>query len=208
MTEPYHKYVFDKKNRKPVLQFEEMYKAEGIKNFDSWHQENTTSFDKQLALAILNRYNWNRILDIGCGKGCFTHLLKKDNNFVAGLDVSKTAIKKASVRYPNICFERTMFPDEFDNVITIHYDLVVMMETLSYIKNWKFAIERIASFSDYLFLSLCLPLEPIGFVKNFNELKTEIRKYFTIEREVVEICNNCKRMMILSKNNKSGAQEK
>ncbi|MCK4365542.1 MAG: class I SAM-dependent methyltransferase [Thermoplasmatales archaeon] len=200
MTEPYHRYVFDEKNRKPVLQFEEMYKAEDIKNFDSWHQENTISFGKQLALAILNQYNWDKILDIGCGKGCFTHLLKKDNNFVVGIDISKTAIEKASVKYPNVCFKRTMFPDEFDDVT--HYDLVVMMEALSYIENWKFAIERIASFGDYCFLSLYLPSKPIGFIKNFNELKTEIGKYFTIEREVTEIHDNCKRMMILARNNK------
>jgi len=44
-----------------------MYKQENIENFDS-------------------------LLDIGCDKGVFTHLLKKRNNTVLGTDISETAI--------------------------------------------------------------------------------------------------------------------
>ena len=49
-------------------------------------------------------WNFNSIIDVGCGKGSLTHLLKRNNNKVFGIDVPSTAIKRAKVRYPNIDF--------------------------------------------------------------------------------------------------------
>jgi hypothetical protein len=71
----YHKYVFDLENRKFVGAFEKMYKNEKDEIFDSWHQTNTIQLHRKFALVILEKYNFNTIIDIGCGKGNFTHLL-------------------------------------------------------------------------------------------------------------------------------------
>ncbi len=105
-TQPYHKYVFNIKERKFVGDFEKMYANEDNKNYDSWFQEDMSHLGRQFSLLLINRYNFNSILDIGCGKGSFTSLLKKNNNIVTGIDISETAIKKAKAKYPRVEFRR------------------------------------------------------------------------------------------------------
>ena len=100
----YHKYVFDKERRQFVGDFEKMYSAEKKDSFDSWHQTDSRNLTKKFCNCILNQYNFNKIIDIGCGKGAFTHMLKRNNNYVIGLDVSKTAIRTAKSHYPDIDF--------------------------------------------------------------------------------------------------------
>jgi len=100
----YHKYVFDIEKRKFIGAFEEMYQNETIEIFDSWHQDDTRQLQRKIDLAILEDYNFNKIIDIGCGKGCLTHMLKKKNNTFIGVDISPTAIKFAKERYPDIEF--------------------------------------------------------------------------------------------------------
>lgn len=100
----YHKYVFDLENRKLVGDFETMYQNESKENFDSWHQDDTRQLQRKIDLAILEDYNFEKIIDIGCGKGSLTHLLKKKNNYVLGLDISQTAVNIAKERFPDIEF--------------------------------------------------------------------------------------------------------
>ena len=52
---------------------------------------------KKISIDLINCYNFNKIIDIGCGKGAFSNLLKKNNNTVYGIDVSETAINKATL---------------------------------------------------------------------------------------------------------------
>lgn len=134
MTEqPYHKYVFDVKNRSFVGDFEKMYANEDKEKYDSWFQEDSAHFVKQLSHLILSYYSFDTILDLGCGKGAFTHLLKKTNNQVIGVDISETAIQKASSRCKEVRFE---VRDAFSALNSEkHFDLIVMMEILSYLKD-------------------------------------------------------------------------
>lgn len=200
MTEqPYHKYVFDFKKRKFVGKFEEMYQNEDKQNYDSWFQDDLTHLGHQLSLLIINQYNFNSILDIGCGKGAFTHLLKKANNHVTGVDISKTAIKKAKSRYRNVKF-LSLTEEEALNLKN-KWDLIVMKELLSYIKNWRKILKIAAKKTSYLFISLYCSPNPISFIKNLNELKNEINKYFTIEIEVIW---NGDAILILGKRRKNG----
>ena len=90
--EGYHKFVFDKKNRKFIGEFEKMYTNEKQEKYDSWHQEDVSIIDKQICLKILNEQNFKTIVDIGCGKGALTNLMKTNENKVFGYDLSKTAI--------------------------------------------------------------------------------------------------------------------
>jgi 2-polyprenyl-3-methyl-5-hydroxy-6-metoxy-1,4-benzoquinol methylase len=101
----YHKYVFDLENKKFIGDFETMYQNESKENFDSWHQEDSRQLQRKIALAILEDFNFSKILDIGCGKGALTHLLKKRNNKVFGIDISHTAISIAKERFSDIDFE-------------------------------------------------------------------------------------------------------
>lgn len=101
----YHKYIFDTDKREFVGAFEEMYQQETSANFDSWHQEDSRQLNRKVALAILDEWNFRTIIDIGAGKGALTHLLKKRNNQVIGLDISSTAVEIARVRFPDIEFD-------------------------------------------------------------------------------------------------------
>ena len=100
----YHKYVFDTDKREFVDFFEEMYQNEQVDNFDSWRQEDSRKLQRKIALSILEEYNFQSIVDVGSGKGALTHLLKKRNNQVIGLDISPTAVEQAKARFPDIQF--------------------------------------------------------------------------------------------------------
>jgi SAM-dependent methyltransferase len=182
--QPYHKYVFDTDNRKFVGQFEEMYQSEDSENYDSWFQEDLTHIGKQISVTILNRYNFNSILDIGCGKGAFTHLLKKSNCRVVGTDISETAITKAKSKYRDVEFYNLTAKETLEKTEVI-WDLIIMSEILSYLENWKEVLESVSLVSNYVYISLYLPPNPIGFVKSFEELKNEINKYFDIHVQLL-----------------------
>ncbi|MDN5098597.1 class I SAM-dependent methyltransferase [Aliarcobacter butzleri] len=103
----YHKYVFDVENRKLVGDFEIMYQNESKENFDSWHQDDTRQLQKKINLAILEDYNFEKIIDIGSDKGSLSYLFKKKNNYVLGLDISQTAVNIAQEKFPDIDFLST-----------------------------------------------------------------------------------------------------
>lgn len=180
----YHKYVFDTENRKFVGKFEEMYANEDKENYDSWFQEDLRGLKYILARSILDQYNFNSVLDVGCGKGAFTHLLKKKNNQVLGIDLSETAIAKAKGKYPDINFQALKAEDI--SSLNQKFDLVLVMEILSYLETWREAIQNISRMTDYVFISLYLPPNPIGFVKSFQELSFEVEKHFTIVSKVID----------------------
>ena len=179
MKEKYHDYVFQKGQF--VGNFEAMYQNEDLMGYCSWFQDDMKDLGYQLSLTILSQYNFESILDVGCGEGMFTSLLKKKNNSVSGIDVSPTAIKKANIRFKNIDF---FVGDIKTDVILKHYDLIVLKEILSYVENWRKTIKDLSKISKYLFVSLDLPEFPNGFVKSFKELEEEITKYYEIQVSV------------------------
>ena len=178
---PYHKFVFDKEKRKFLGEFEEMYKSEAKEDFDSWHISNLTILARRVHLEIVNSYNFQTILDFGCGKGAFTHLLKKRNNTVTGLDISKTAIKKAQATYGSEIHFDTIKNNDFSTFLKScdgRVDLTICLETLSYIKDWKHVIKEISSFSKFFYVALYIPEDPIGFVKSQDDLLGVLATYY------------------------------
>lgn len=186
----YHKYVFDEKRRKFIGDFEKMYFNEEAGNYDSWYQDDSTNLTKRISLSILSNFNFNKVLDLGCGKGAFTHMLKKENNCVIGVDVSETAIKKASSRYPDIKF----ICSDIQNYIAKDkeaYDLVVISEVLSYLENWTEVLQSISKITNYIYLTLYIPDNPIGYVKSFSELDQEFKQHFCQEIALYDKIRSC-----------------
>jgi len=169
----YHKYVFDHKARTFIGKFEEMYQQETVSNFDSWHQEDSRQLNRNIALSILDGYNFETVLDIGAGKGALTHHLKKRNNRVVGLDISPTAVNVAQSRFPDIEFDVVdvndvgAFKAYFGTTFGSHLqgsvvDLVFTAECLSYIENWRDLIASISSRTRYLMVVLFIPENLLG----------------------------------------------
>lgn len=184
----YHKYVFDVDKREFVGKFEEMYRAENTDVFDSWHQEDSRQLQRKIDLAIIDEYCFKKILDIGCGKGTLTHVLKKNNNQVLAVDVSETAVKFAQERYPDILFKTANVSNiEQLNKIFKDFgraDLVFSSEVFSYIQNWREVIAELSKNTDYFLISLYIPENPIGFIKSEEELYDEISENFGIVEHI------------------------
>lgn len=197
-AEQYHKYVFDADKREFVGQFEEMYANEDKEGFDSWHQDDEDNQSRRIALFILERMSFTSILDIGCGKGVFTNRIKKQAVKIIGVDVSETAVAKAHQRYSDIDFRVATAEAALE--FSERWGLVLCMEVLSYLPNWREIIAQAAGKTEYFFIGLFLPKDPIGFVKSFDDLREAVRKDFTIETELLW---NEEHIYILAKSKKS-----
>lgn len=182
----YHEYVFDEEEREFRGDFEEMYRAEDREGFDSWHCSDLTHVMKQLSLTLLGQYNFDRIFCYGCGKGHFAHLLKRRNNYVLGVDVAPTAIRKARTNYGHLVDFEVIEDNDFESVVgDRNFDLTVAAEVLSYVEEWREVIGRVAGFSRRLYVSLYLPEDPIGFVKGFDELEEEVARHFELSEKLL-----------------------
>jgi trans-aconitate methyltransferase len=184
VTEPYHRFVFDLERRTFVGAFEEMYRREDAEGYDSWHQEDVNTLYRRVALALLAAQPWARILDFGCGKGAFTSLLKTADNHVVGVDVSETALAKAAARDPRVEWRR-LARGELGELASERFDLVVAMEVLSYLEDWRETLQRLAQLGVHVFVSLYVPSNPIGFVKSLDDLRTEVARHAEIEAEAL-----------------------
>ena len=195
----YRKYVFDEENRKFIGEFDKMYIAEKDGNFDSWKQDDVHFLDKQICLQILKQYDFNSILDVGCGKGALTHLMKTENNSVIGCDISKKAVSIAGNRYPDIPFFSMDIQDADWKNYSLNIwekmksegkvDCVTCLETLSYIEKWQGVIKDFSLIGRYVLLKLFIPDNPIGYVKNEDEFVSECNKYFDIVEYIEYISN-------------------
>jgi 2-polyprenyl-3-methyl-5-hydroxy-6-metoxy-1,4-benzoquinol methylase len=197
MSRPYHRFVFDTERRRFVGDFEEMYRHEELEGFDSWAQDDLGALDKRVSLAIVDGVPAQRILDVGCGKGGFTALLAQPGREVIGVDISATAVEKASARWPDVSF-RVGTVDNLHQVADGRFELVIAMEILSYLEDWREALGRFARMGDRVFLSLYVPPDPIGFVKSFDELREEVVRSFEVEADVVL---NGDKLLLLGRSN-------
>lgn len=178
----YHKYVFDTARRRFIGKFEDMYQAEDKEGFDSWYERDLRPLRKTITYVILNAYNFSCILDIGCGKGTFTHLLKRQNNHVVGIDSSETAIRKAKESFPDIDF-RCMDVKDL-SLLGETFDLVTVMGTFAYVDGWPKVVETISGMARWFYVAEYIPSNPIGFVKSFDHLISEVEKHFTIRTKL------------------------
>ena len=172
----YHKYVFN--NKKFVDKFDEMYKNEST---DPWLSSDLNPLPKKIHSVVLGSRNWGSVLDYGCGKGVFTHSLKKTNNIVVGVDISQNAIDKAKDTYGHI----VDFFHISNKSWKKKYDLIVCLEVLSYIELYKEQLEEFSSISEYIYISLYIPNNSIGYVKSIQDVITAVNLYFNVETQLI-----------------------
>lgn len=126
--EKYQDYVI--KDGKLVGEFDQMYK-----DFDDpWEQSTRELFAsaKAVCLNLVESFQCQKVIELGCGFGQFTDRLKKICPSVSGLDISPTAIDVARKRYPNCDFHVSKFPD-LELIRTLGPDCIVMAEITWYV---------------------------------------------------------------------------
>lgn len=148
---------------------------------DPWLcQRRNDLIERQVVLQMLRDRHYSRILDVGCGLGGFTESLRKATGaaFVCGLDVSPTAITKASARYAGCQFgvadiRRASIPFVDEGP----YDLVMLQEVIWYIlpelAEVVGKIRRAMTENGILFVEQCFPAEQ-RFGKEFLQSADEL----------------------------------
>src|SRR5690349_11339480 len=140
----YNDYVFDIPNRRFLGDFEQMYSNEEAKQYESWFQYDVTyELRTTISNLILSRYTFPTVLDLGCGKGAFSAMLRRQNNRVVAVDCSETAIRKARISFRDIDFRCMRIEDVAS--IGERFDLVVVMGTFAYVEGWREVIRDIST---------------------------------------------------------------
>ncbi len=125
-------YWVDPKTWTFVGNFEGMYR-----DFeDPWLcQKRNKSVSRRVALTLLDGRRYDRALDIGCGLGGFTELLRRSLGIglARGVDVSPTAVAKAQASYPSCEFVVADVAKEPIPGGEQPYDLILLQEVIWYI---------------------------------------------------------------------------
>ena len=124
----YQDYVI--KDGKLVGEFEEMYR-----DFDDpWEQTTREEWasEKAVALNLIQKLKAMKVIELGCGLGHYTKKIENLGVETIGIDVSKTAIEKARLSYPNCNFVVGDILD-FDIYRKFKPDIIVMAEITWYV---------------------------------------------------------------------------
>jgi len=124
----------------------------------------------------------NLLLDVGCGNGLFTTPLTALYNFVVGIDLSKTMIKRCQEKKDNLDFivaSATDLPlrdDVFDAVISI--SVLEYIKPKSNVEKVLKEISRVTTKESFAFLTFWdVSNSPTNFVKNvLKEEKFKIKQ--------------------------------
>lgn len=119
---------------------------------DPWNFEASVYEQQRLdiLLDLVKRYPHNRILEVGCAEGVFTERLVSISNNVTAIDVSATAIERASLRCPQArCIQASI--EDFESQDS--YDIVICAETLYYIRHVVKAINILSGLGRYCLVS-------------------------------------------------------
>jgi len=93
----------------------DFYSEKFAKNFYHSHR-------LEKVISVLKNYHFNRLLDVGCGDGSFSVLLKSFTNEVYGVDISEKAVESANEKITKACVvtvdeEALPFEDNFFDAV-------------------------------------------------------------------------------------------
>lgn len=138
----FHNYVI--KNGKFIGNFEEMYQHFKF----PWDQKDRELFQSEKAIIInhLKKIGKCNVIELGCGLGYFTEKIRQEiikESKILGIDISKTAIKKAKKRFPK-CFFQVADVLDFQIYQKFNPDVIVMSQISWYI------LPKLKKLLDYL----------------------------------------------------------
>lgn len=124
----YQDYVI--RDGKLIGEFEKMYQ-----DFDDpWKHNELEKYATSLSICVnlIRKYRFKSVVELGCGLGQLTNKISKVAEKVLGVDISKTAIQKALIRFPNCQFKVGKFPD-LKTLRKFRPDCIVMSEISWYV---------------------------------------------------------------------------
>ncbi|WP_320040093.1 class I SAM-dependent methyltransferase [uncultured Desulfobacter sp.] len=179
---PYLDYVYDFEGRTFRNQFEEMYRECEC----PWpHQTESDNIQYKFVLECLRKSESLNILDLGCGLGYFSDMLRSLGK-VTAVDISQTCINKAKNTFPNVRFNVAdisaplpLSSSDFDAVAC----LGVLWFVLPKIHQVLDEIYRILKPGGEAIFGLNIPENPIGkeVIETPQDFFDIVRSHFYIE---------------------------
>ena len=122
------------------------YEVDGIDySFRRWQKNPVAQFDyrctKTAITKFLGKLHFKSALEVGCGSGTWTPLLKHHSEKVTAVDISETMLKQAEQRnnHPDIKFIRA---DIMELQTAEKFDLIFSIRALEYIENKEQFFEK------------------------------------------------------------------
>ena len=162
------------KDGKLVGKFEEMYQHYE----DPWEQSTRElyCYEKTIGLEIIKNNNLKKVLELGCGHGHYTRKIKNFASTSIGVDISKTAINKAKIIYPECEF---IVSDITNPNLYVDVDCIMMIEITWYV------LEKLE-----IFKNIISKHKGVSFFHTLNTYPPKIQKYgveyFTNNEEIMK----------------------
>lgn len=119
------------------------------KAYNSWaesydtNENKTRDLDQKSTIEILSRYNFETVLELGCGTGKNTKWLVTKAKKIVALDFSQEMLNKATTKIPNdnVLFKKANLLEDW-NVDNGFADLITSSLTLEHIKDLNFIFNQ------------------------------------------------------------------
>jgi SAM-dependent methyltransferase len=141
----YHKHVLPGVK----LDFAALWKGHAAGEYDAWQSRDPRQLRLRLAAMLVADWDFPRVLDVGCGTGNSTWYLKRQNNWVVGIDIDENAIKLAKHTYKDMEFcafqgsKRRQTPSMLKMIGSDYFDLVCFQGVLAYVPGWKAYLQAV-----------------------------------------------------------------
>jgi len=119
------------------------------KSYNSWaeqydtNENKTRDLDKKATIETLTKYDFENVLELGCGTGKNTEWLITKSKFVLGLDFSDEMLNKAKnkIKSDKVRFQRADLTKKWE-IENNFADLITCSLTLEHIKNLDFIFNQ------------------------------------------------------------------
>ena len=119
------------------------------KAYNSWsdiydsNENKTRDLDRKVTLSVLSEYDFEKVLELGCGTGKNTEFLLSKSNKLTAVDFSEGMLTKAKTKFPseNVKFIQADITETW-NFTTEKFDLITCNLILEHIENLNFIFQQ------------------------------------------------------------------